>query len=174
MNNASINIIMCGIGGQGIASATRKLHEHCLIHDWQCISAVYKGGAQRLGTVKAEIRIFPPGSNSITHKSSQIIPGTLDALVVLEQWEGLRQLSFCNPNTIIVLNSFAEFPPGNQKIMDFEKDPNKLWKKISNPTISADFSQIAQLNWGHKKHTATIMLNEIIEKLQIKLNKIIK
>lgn len=172
MNKSSINILLCGIGGQGIASATRKVHEHCLIHDWQCISAVYKGGAQRLGTVKAEIRLFPPNSNSISHKSSQIIPGTLDALVVMEHWEGLRQLSFCNPNTLIILNSFAEFPPGNQQIMDFDKDPNLLWEKISNEKISNNFLQLSQLQFGHSRHAATLMINEAIENLKLNLKKI--
>lgn len=172
MKNASINIIMCGIGGQGIASATRKLHEHCLIHDWQCISAVYKGGAQRLGTVKAEIRLFPPGSNSITHKSSQIIPGTLDALIVLEQWEGLRQLPMCGTNTLIVLNQFMEFPPGNRKSHEFESDPQKLWKKLTNTIIENDYSTLAVTQGGHSKYTAINMINEVIEKLQLPIQKI--
>ena len=172
MNNPPINIILCGIGGQGIASATRKLHEHCLDNDWQCISAVYKGGAQRLGSVKAEIRLFPLNSGTVVYKSSQIIPGTLDALVVLEQWEGLRQISYCNSQTLILLNSFSEFPPGNQKSRDFENDPKSVWQKIPNNKIAKDFSKLANLHWGNQRHTAVLMLHELINKLQLNLTKI--
>lgn len=112
MSKPEIQILLCGVGGQGINGTTRRLHEHCLSQGWHCLSAVYKGGAQRLGSVKAEIRLFPLETSEVEHKSSQIMPGTLDVLVVLEQWEGLRSIPMCNKNTLLVIDDYIEFPQG--------------------------------------------------------------
>ena len=174
MVNPAINIVMCGIGGQGINGATRKLQEHCFQQGWHCVSAVYKGGAQRLGSVKAEIRLFAPGTLAAHMKSSQIIPGTVTALLVLEQWEGLRNSSMCNENTHFIIDEFAEFPPGNRSNKNLLVSPTQQWSKFNNLLCIADFKKQAVTRYGSEKYTAILMLNVLFQQLQLPLNQIEK
>lgn len=134
MSKPEIQILLCGVGGQGINGTTRRLHEHCLSQGWHCLSAVYKGGAQRLGSVKAEIRLFPLETSEVEHKSSQIMPGTLDVLVVLEQWEGLRSIPMCNKNTLLVIDDYIEFPQGIETHYRYKKTPNHFGSYIQTPS----------------------------------------
>lgn len=171
MGNTSVNIVLCGVGGQGINGVTRQLHVHCVNQGWHCVSAVYKGGAQRLGSVRAEIRLFPPGSDAVELKSSQILPGTLHALIVMEQWEGLRYLSLCNPSTWMLMDEFVEFPPGNRDPQQNEYNPNKIWEHLNNPKITKDYKALAIVEWGHARFTAIAMLNEYFEAAKLPLEK---
>ena len=174
MSKPEIQILLCGVGGQGINGTTRRLHEHCLSQGWHCLSAVYKGGAQRLGSVKAEIRLFPLETSEVEHKSSQIMPGTLDVLLVLEQWEGLRNIPMCNKNTLLVIDDYVEFPPGNRNSLQIQKDPKSLWELYSNPIIQADFKQQSVQQYGNSKYTATCMLNAIFARLELPIKPIEK
>ncbi len=174
MAKSSIQILLCGVGGQGINGSVRILHEHCLTEGWHCVSAVYKGGAQRLGSVKAEIRMFPPKTEMVALKSSQILPGTLDALLVLEQWEGLRNIPQCNENTLFFIDTFTEFPPGNKQIKILSSVPNDHWKNYSNTKRQINYQNLAQLQLGHKKYAALSMLNDLFFAMDLPLNPIKK
>ena len=174
MDNTSIQILLCGVGGQGINGAVRSLHEHCLSEGWHCVSAVYKGGAQRLGSVKAEIRLFPPHTQQVELKSSQIIPGSLDALVVLEQWEGLRNIPLCHEQTLFLIDAFVEFPPGNRQANSLESEPNNHWSNYNNPQIRNNYQAIALSQMGHKKYAALCMLNDLFVALALPLKPIKK
>lgn len=167
MSRSQLNIIIAGIGGQGINSFTRKLQEHCFGIGFSCVSSVYKGGAQRLGSVHSEIKIFSPDIPNTHNKTSQIIPGTLSVLIGLEQWETLRYLPFCNQNSLIVMDQFHEFPPGvKQNKMDF-LDPISQLRNASYEFILDDFAQISRRDFGNKKDTLLLMWNFCMEKVKI-------
>ena len=162
-----VNLIIAGIGGQGINGFTRAVHALCEEKGWYCISAVYKGGAQRLGSVRAEMKLFSPECTNVQFKSSQIIPGTLDILIALEQWESLRYLPYCNDKTHFVLDEFIEFPPGTKDIQhDITSPIDQLKKRKVNTHVEA-FRKQSLLVDGHSKNTLRKMWNCAFSNLNI-------
>lgn len=157
-----LNIIIAGIGGQGINSFVRMLHEKCEQQHWHCISAVYKGGAQRLGSVRAEIKLFSPEYPNVDRKSSQIIPGTLDFLLALEQWESLRYLPYCNEKTQVILDSFIEFPPGTKNIQPKPIPPDEQIKNLLAQVTVEPFREKALAIDGNTRNTLKAMWNEAL------------
>ena len=175
MNSSQLNIIIAGVGGQGINSFTRKLQEHCFEIGYSCVSSVYKGGAQRLGSVHSEIRIFASQDSQIHPKTSQIIPGSLNVLIGLEQWETLRYLPFCNNNSLIVMDEFHEFPPGVKQNKSNFLDPITQLRNAAYPFTLNDFSALSLEKYGHKKNTLSLMWNFSMERLnnnELKINEL--
>lgn len=92
----TFNLIIAGIGGQGVNSLAKVLAEFIIISGYQCQFTIHKGGAQSLGSVYAEFRISK-GALSVL---GQGIPnGQLDSLIALEPWEALRHLPLAHCNT---------------------------------------------------------------------------
>lgn len=92
------NILVAGIGGQGIDSLARVVAMTCRDAGRACQYAVHKGGAQTLGSVYAELRV---ADNALLPIVGPSIPqGKLDLLVALDPWEGLRHLSLAHHGTV--------------------------------------------------------------------------
>ncbi len=91
------NLIIAGIGGQGINSLAKVLANALLESGYHCQFTVHKGGAQSLGCVFAEIRI---GHKKLAILGQGIPQGQLDFLIALEPWEALRHIRLANPDTI--------------------------------------------------------------------------
>ena len=90
------NLIIAGIGGQGINSLANILAAALLESGYSCQFTVHKGGAQSLGSVFAEFRIAPDKLPTL----GQGIPrGQLNSLIALEPWEALRHIRLANKNT---------------------------------------------------------------------------
>ncbi|HFC92058.1 MAG TPA: hypothetical protein ENJ51_04520, partial [Leucothrix mucor] len=53
----TFNLLLAGIGGQGINSLAKVLAEFIMLSGYQCQFTIHKGGAQSLGSVYAEFRI---------------------------------------------------------------------------------------------------------------------
>ena len=100
------NILIAGIGGQGVNALYKVLQISILKMGWASKGAIFKGGAQKRGTVYAMIRIFEEGG--IESNFSPIIPeGELDLLIALEANEALRYSSFYNEQTTMIINDFT-------------------------------------------------------------------
>jgi len=99
-----VNLIIAGIGGQGINSLARVLANVLLQSGYHCQFTIHKGGAQSLGSVYAEFRI----ANQKLPILGQGIPkGQLDILISLEPWEALRHISLAHPKTHIWVETQA-------------------------------------------------------------------
>jgi Pyruvate/2-oxoacid:ferredoxin oxidoreductase gamma subunit len=96
------NLIIAGIGGQGINRLARVIAECCRDAGLQCQYSVHKGGAQTLGCVYAEIR-----TNTLKHTTlgPGIPAGSLDGLVALDPWEALRHLPLAHRTTPVWVES---------------------------------------------------------------------
>ena len=81
------NIIITGIGGQGIIFVADKLRRALIEAGFQIAGYDHRGGAQRLGHVAAIIRAFPPGTENL---APEIPIEGCDILISLEASEGLR------------------------------------------------------------------------------------
>ncbi|HOT04519.1 MAG TPA: indolepyruvate oxidoreductase subunit beta [Methanolinea sp.] len=99
----SFDILMVGIGGQGIILASNILGEACLIEGRSVRGAETHGMAQRGGSVEGHIRIdgkFGP----------LIAPGTAHLMIAFDMLEALRYAHFLAPDGHMVANSHIVIP----------------------------------------------------------------
>lgn len=95
-HHLEFNLIIAGIGGQGINSLAKVLAEFFLRSGLNCQFTVHKGGAQSLGSVYAELRA---NDQELVVLGQGIPKGELDILIALEPWEALRHVSLANKKT---------------------------------------------------------------------------
>ena len=94
----NFNIVIAGVGGQGLITLTQILAEAALIEGYDVKTSELHGLSQRGGSVETHIRfgkrIFSP----------LVGRGTADLILGLEMTEGLRALSYANSETIFLIN----------------------------------------------------------------------
>ncbi len=105
----SYNIIISGVGGQGVVLVSNVLGEACVLSGKRAISGEMFGLAQRSGSVYIHFRI---GENMY----SPLIPyGRADIIMSQEVSEALRYLLYLKPNGIVVTNTLLVHPPGESQ-----------------------------------------------------------
>lgn len=95
-----LDIILSGVGGQGILSIAAIIGEAALNEGLHIKQAEVHGMSQRGGDVQSNLRI----SSTEIH-SDLIAKGTADAIISLEPMEALRYLPYLSPKGWIVANS---------------------------------------------------------------------
>lgn len=155
--NKPYNVIVTGVGGQGISFLTKLLSEVAAESGIFFKGTVFKGGAQRMGSVYSELRFFFDPFDDMQHCAQQIAPGELDLLVGMELWESLRFTDYCNKNTQLILNNYVE-PFYQERNPGFEKkDPTSLVEGLPFTKELDDFAQKAEGAFGD-----TIMANYLM------------
>ena len=92
-----LNILVTGVGGQGIITFGRILSEVYRRKDIRVLMAETHGMSQRGGSVEVHIRIGDVYSSLVPEGGANIIVG-------LELIEAVRSLRYANPNTVILTN----------------------------------------------------------------------
>ena len=121
-----IDIILAGVGGQGILSIAAVIGEAALKEGLHMKQAEVHGMSQRGGDVQSNLRL------SDKPVASDLIPvGQADLIISLEPMESLRYLPYLKKDGWLVTNSqpFINIPnyPDLDKIMtEIEKLPNKV------------------------------------------------
>ena len=131
------DIILCGVGGQGILSIATIIGEAAMKENLYIKQAEVHGMSQRGGDVQSNLRI---SSNPI---SSDLIPlGGADVIISMEPMEALRYLPFLAKDGWIITSStpFINIP----NYPDIETIKADL-QKISN-VIMLDIEQAAKDN----------------------------
>lgn len=95
-----LDIILSGVGGQGILSIAAIIGEAALTEGLHIKQAEVHGMSQRGGDVQSNLRI---SSDKIY--SDLIAKGTADAIISLEPMESLRYLPYLSQKGWIVANS---------------------------------------------------------------------
>jgi len=112
-----LDIILSGVGGQGILSIAAIIGEAALKDGLNIKQAEVHGMSQRGGDVQSNLRI----SSDAIH-SDLIAKGNADVIISLEPMEALRYIPFLSKTGWIVSNStpFVNIPnyPDQQKILD--------------------------------------------------------
>ncbi len=120
------NIILAGVGGQGILSIATILGAAALRDDLYLKQAEVHGMSQRGGDVMSCLRI------SSTPIASDLIPtGAADLIVSLEPMEALRYVQFLSPTGWIVSNTvpfvnIPDYPEINDVINELERRDNVI------------------------------------------------
>ncbi|TKG88890.1 indolepyruvate oxidoreductase subunit beta [Puteibacter caeruleilacunae] len=137
------DIILAGVGGQGILSIAAVIGAAALENDYHLKQAETHGMSQRGGAVQSHVRI------SDKQISSDLIPkGKADLILSVEPMESLRYLPFLSEEGYIVTNStpFKNIPnyPEDEKIIEEIEnkknfvliDADKLAKEVGNSRAS--------------------------------------
>lgn len=120
------DIILCGVGGQGILSIATVIGEAAIKNGLYMKQAEVHGMSQRGGDVQSNLRL------SDTPIASDLIPtGKCDLIISLEPMEALRYLPYLAPEGWLVTNAapFINIPnyPAEPAL---EEEINKLPHKI--------------------------------------------
>ncbi|MBD3353745.1 MAG: hypothetical protein GF364_19835 [Candidatus Lokiarchaeota archaeon] len=115
---AGLNILICGIGGQGAVLLGNLLRELFLYLQPNSIvsGTESRGVSQREGSVISTVRVV--WSNKNNSRNSDVIIGPeigkhgADIVIALEPIEFLRNLDYIHSNTLMLVNS-NQIPPKN-------------------------------------------------------------
>lgn len=124
------DIILCGVGGQGILSIATIIGEAAMNEGLYIKQAEVHGMSQRGGDVQSNLRI---SSQPI---SSDLIPlGQADVIISMEPMEALRYLPFLSKNGWIITSSvpfvnIANYPDIEKLKADFAKLSNVIFLDI--------------------------------------------
>lgn len=161
------DIILAGVGGQGILSIATVIGEAALTEGLYLKQAEVHGMSQRGGDVQSNLRL----SSEPIH--SDLIPmGGADLIISLEPMEALRYLPYLKPDGWIVTSSvpfvnIPNYPDINEVIEHIKTIPNhillnvdELAKEAGAPTQAANMvllgASIPVLDIDHDKMIAGV------------------
>ena len=156
------DIILCGVGGQGILSIATIIGEAALNENLYIKQAEVHGMSQRGGDVQSNLRI-----SSEPIYSDLIGKGQADVIISMEPMEALRYLPFLNENGWIITSSapFVNIP--NYPEMDVIKGDLAKVKNV----IVIDIEQLAKDN-GVPRSANVILLGAAQKALGIEYDKL--
>ncbi|MDO5570348.1 MAG: indolepyruvate oxidoreductase subunit beta [Bacteroidales bacterium] len=157
------DIILAGVGGQGILSIAAVLGEAALAESLYLKQAEVHGMSQRGGDVQSNLRL------SSTPISSDLIPfGKADLIISLEPMEALRYLPWLSNNGTIVTNSvpFVNIDPYPTK-ENLDDTYKELHKKVV-----IDAEKIAKDTTGTVRTANMVMLGAASSFIEIDFPKI--
>lgn len=149
------NILVSGIGGQGVMTAAELLAEAAINQGFDVKKTEVAGMAQRGGVVTSHIRfgekVFSPS----------IAEGQADILLSFEVAEALRWTHWVKEGGVILVNNSRMEPPVvNLGLFDYPDDPIGQLKSSSKTVRYLDATEIAR-ELGNLKLVNTIMLGAV-------------
>jgi len=118
----TINIILSGLGGQGILFMTRVLAQAALNKGFNVMGAETHGMAQRGGSVVSHLRLGEA-------KSSLVRTGTAHFLLSLEENEGYRNLAFLSQGARMYVNTNSKYFP-REEVKELLDKRNVIYRSI--------------------------------------------
>jgi len=157
-NNVT-NILVVGIGGQGVMTATEILAEAAIALGHDVKKTEVAGMAQRGGVVSSHLRFGPKVL------SPQIMPGTADLLVAFEAAEGMRWCHYLKPGGLVLMNTARLVPPVvDLGLYDYPADPLAAIRERGFRVQAFDAMAIA-LELGDMRLGNTVMLGAMADHL---------
>lgn len=157
--SAITNIIVCGVGGQGVMTATEILAEAALSLGFDVKKTEVAGMSQRGGVVTSHLRFGPEV------RSPQVLPGQADLLVGFEAAEALRWGHMLRPGGVALVNTGRIVPPVvNIGLFDYPDDPVAQMRALGLALHSFDATSLA-LELGNIRLGNTVMLGAMSDRL---------
>ncbi len=100
-----VNILVVGIGGQGVMTASEILCEAAISQGFDAKKTEVAGMSQRGGVVSSHVRFGPKVL------SPEIAPGEADVLVGFEAAEAMRWCHYLRPEGVAMVNCLRLEPP---------------------------------------------------------------
>lgn len=162
IHNKVINILLIGVGGQGIILATRILADALVKSKFDVKQSEIHGMAQRGGSVSGHLRFGKKVFSPLIKK------GDVDYLIAFEKLEALRYLEYLSKNTIVILNNQKIEPPSVAVGVDeYPENIEEIFKKNIKKVILVDSLQIAK-DLGDIRTTNLILLGVLSNFLPVK------
>lgn len=130
-NNKVYNVLIVGVGGQGIILASDVLGKVAAAYGYDVKKNEIHGMAQRGGSVSSHVRFGP-----VVH-SPIIKMGEADVLLSFEQIETLRYFPFLSETGTVIINDQKILPPAVfTGQMDYPADVlNKIKAKVKSTIV---------------------------------------
>lgn len=157
------DIILCGVGGQGILSIAAIIGEAALKEGLYIKQAEVHGMSQRGGDVQSNLRI----SSDPIH-SDLIAKGQADVIISMEPMEALRYLPYLNKNKGWIITSSVPFVniPNYPDIDKIKSEYSKM-----NNVVLLDIDKLAKEN-GVPRSANVVLLGAAQKALGIELDKL--
>ncbi len=126
----TINMVLCGLGGQGILFMTRVLAQASLDKDFHVLGAETHGMAQRGGSVISHLRIGEV-------ESSLVKTGAAHFLLSLEENEAYRNLAFLSYGARMYVNANSHHFP-REEVKAFLNNREVLYRSIPAGAIAQE------------------------------------
>ena len=153
------NILVVGIGGQGVMTAAEMLARTALSQGYDVKKTEVAGMAQRGGVVSSHVRFGP------RVYSPQIDAGEADLLIGFEAAEALRWLPWLRPTGVAMVNTLRIAPPVvSVGLYDYPADPIGDLAAAGIEVHAFDAGALAE-HLGNLKLVNTIMLGAISDYL---------
>jgi len=153
------NILVAGIGGQGVMTAAEILSQTALAQGFDVKKTEVAGMAQRGGVVTSHVRF---GEKVL---SPAIPPGEVDILVGFEPAESLRWCHHLRPEGVAMVSTTRQEPPVvSLGLFPYPEDPVGQMRKANIRLHAFDAGAIA-VALGNSKLVNTVMLGAISEYL---------
>lgn len=156
------NILVVGVGGQGVIVASTLLTNVLLKVGFDVKKSEVHGMAQRGGSVVSQVRFGEKVFSPLVKK------GEGDILLSFEQLESLRYLDYLYKDSFVLMNSQKILPPSVS--MGLERYPQDIPQKVQGQfknTILVEGLDLA-LQAGNPKAINTVLLGVLSRKLDIK------
>ncbi len=157
------NIILAGVGGQGIITLTRILSEAALIEGLDIKTSELHGLSQRGGSVETHVRFGKEIHSPLVRQAGA------DLVISLEAQETLNTCYYgSKKQTVFLVNDFIK-PILDAKKTFSSKEISRELKKFSKKVIFVPASKIAKEELGNEVLTGIYLLGYAVFKKLIPL-----
>lgn len=148
----TLNVLLAGIGGQGVLTASQLLSEAAVLAGHDVKKSEVHGMAQRGGVVTSHVRIG-------RKVYSPVIPGgEVDLLVAFEEAEALRWRPELRPGGTLIVNCLRVAPPiVNLGLFKYPEDPLASLRDYSGSVFPIEASALA-IETGSPRLAGTILM----------------
>jgi len=159
--NKTFNILIVGVGGQGVILASELLSEAAMEAGFDAKKSEVHGMAQRGGVVSSHVRFAKKVYSPLNPN------GAADVVLAFEAVEGLRFAQQVAENGLLVINTQKIIPTiAHTKEYDYPEDPITEARKIAGRVLPIDGLEIAN-KVGNPKLVNTILIGAIAQELPI-------
>jgi indolepyruvate ferredoxin oxidoreductase beta subunit len=155
------NIVIAGVGGQGVLLASKVLVESALASGMDVKQNEVHGMAQRGGSVISFVRIGKEVFSPV------VIPGTADILISFEPLEALRYVHYLKPGGMLVYNKITINPSTVASgLAIYPADVEEQIRKACPDALGINALSIAK-GAGNAKAVNMVMVGAVMKKLPI-------
>jgi indolepyruvate ferredoxin oxidoreductase beta subunit len=150
--NRTLNVLLAGIGGQGVLTASQLLAEAGVRAGYDVKKSEVHGMAQRGGVVISHVRMGRRVYSPI------ISSGEADLLVAFEEAEALRWVSEVRSGGILIVNCLQVAPPVvNLGLFKYPDDPLANLRSFGSSLLPVEASALA-MKMGSPRLAGTILM----------------
>jgi indolepyruvate ferredoxin oxidoreductase beta subunit len=152
------NVVVAGVGGQGVVLAGNIIADICLSHGLDVKKAEVHGMSQRGGSVSAQVRFGPEVHNVVVEQ------GSLQYVLGFEWAEALRWMPLLAPDGMVFASSERIVPPAAQRNR-VAGDVSYPLESLEHPGLRAVDAEALAKKAGNPKTAGVVLLGALSTEL---------